>query len=307
MQRTTFSASRRSGFTLIELLVVIAIIAILAAILFPVFAKAREKARQTTCSSNEKQLGLGFVQYAQDFDESLPCGSVQGFSLAGAQGSGWAGQIYNYVKATDVYRCPDDPNVSGVAGYYVISYVFNWDLSPDQSTRGNTYAGNQVAKANAPASTVLLCEAQNLTQSPAYANGMTAQITLPEEGEPAAGTIVHSPCGWGPLDNIYIGKQANGTLSPAYKPGGYYATALMGQAAGNGLLPNPVHTDGANYLALDGHVKWLRGSMVSDGVTAATSTDAQGATAPNGNKSAAGTGSMITTGTNRATLPFSPN
>ena len=66
----------RSGFTLIELLVVIAIIAILAAILFPVFAKAREKARQISCLSNEKQLGLGFLQYAQDNDELLP--SYQG-------------------------------------------------------------------------------------------------------------------------------------------------------------------------------------------------------------------------------------
>jgi prepilin-type N-terminal cleavage/methylation domain-containing protein len=60
------------GFTLIELLVVIAIIAILAAILFPVFAKVREKARQTTCTSNEKQIGLGILQYVQDYDETYP-------------------------------------------------------------------------------------------------------------------------------------------------------------------------------------------------------------------------------------------
>ena len=63
---------RRSGFTLIELLVVIAIIAILAAILFPVFAQAREKARQISCVSNEKQLALGIIQYVQDYDETYP-------------------------------------------------------------------------------------------------------------------------------------------------------------------------------------------------------------------------------------------
>jgi prepilin-type N-terminal cleavage/methylation domain-containing protein len=90
------------GFTLIELLVVIAIIAILAAILFPVFAKAREKARQITCVSNEKQLGLSLVQYTQDNDETYPNGTIfQGsdsnpYHLLGA---GWAGQVYAYTKS----------------------------------------------------------------------------------------------------------------------------------------------------------------------------------------------------------------
>src|ERR1700749_4186309 len=92
------------GFTLIELLVVIAIIAILAAILFPVFAKVREKARQTSCLSNEKQLGLGFMQYFQYYDEKYPCGKFNG----GHFGSGWGGQIYTYVKSVGVFKCPDD-------------------------------------------------------------------------------------------------------------------------------------------------------------------------------------------------------
>src|SRR5476651_29540 len=97
---------KRQGFTLIELLVVIAIIAILAAILFPVFAKAREKARQTSCASNEKQLGLAFIQYCQDYDEMFPVGTYGNANGAGAdpaapygnRGFGWAGQIYSYVK-----------------------------------------------------------------------------------------------------------------------------------------------------------------------------------------------------------------
>src|SRR3989440_9152207 len=70
--------SRKDGFTLIELLVVIAIIAILEAILFPVFAQARESARQTNCLSNQKQLGTGLMMYAQDYDETLPAWPFDG-------------------------------------------------------------------------------------------------------------------------------------------------------------------------------------------------------------------------------------
>lgn len=105
---------RRIGFTLIELLVVVAIIAILAAILMPVFSKARAKARQASCLSNEKQLSLAVLMYAQDADEFLPGG------LAGVNG-GWlgldvtntpptidvpSGSLYPYAKNRDIYRCP---------------------------------------------------------------------------------------------------------------------------------------------------------------------------------------------------------
>ena len=92
----------KKGFTLIELLVVIAIIAILAAILFPVFAKAREKARQSSCLSNVKQLGLGMIQYAQDYDEMLPRTAIQvptGYY-------GWETLIYPYVKNDQLFVCP---------------------------------------------------------------------------------------------------------------------------------------------------------------------------------------------------------
>ena len=95
---------KKTAFTLIELLVVIAIIAILAAILFPVFAQARDKARATACLSNEKQMGLAMMQYVQDYDEQYPngCGGY-------GNGMGWAGQIYNYIKSTKVFLCPSDP------------------------------------------------------------------------------------------------------------------------------------------------------------------------------------------------------
>ncbi len=89
----------RICFTLIELLVIIAIIAILAAILFPVFAKAREKARQTSCASNDKQLGLGFLQYVQDNDETFP---PQYLSTGVPYAYDWHYMIYPYVKSVGV-------------------------------------------------------------------------------------------------------------------------------------------------------------------------------------------------------------
>jgi prepilin-type N-terminal cleavage/methylation domain-containing protein len=103
----------RRGFTLIELLVVIAIIAILAAILFPVFAQAREKARQATCSSNQKQIGTGFMMYVQDYDETFP---PTDYDLPGPVRVTWTTLVNPYIKASgntesknqrkSVFACP---------------------------------------------------------------------------------------------------------------------------------------------------------------------------------------------------------
>lgn len=100
----------RKGFTLIELLVVIAIIAILAAILFPVFAQAREKAYQASCLSNMKQMGLAIMAYAQDYDETLPSSY---YYLNGANSNGgymqWSGMIMPYCKNQGIFVCPSNP------------------------------------------------------------------------------------------------------------------------------------------------------------------------------------------------------
>jgi prepilin-type N-terminal cleavage/methylation domain-containing protein/prepilin-type processing-associated H-X9-DG protein len=97
----------RKGFTLIELLVVIAIIAILAAILFPVFAKAREKARQTSCLSNVRQIGTAAISYAQDYDETLPSGERT--PPATRQVSNWYDLIQPYTKNQQILVCPSYP------------------------------------------------------------------------------------------------------------------------------------------------------------------------------------------------------
>jgi len=105
----------RKGFTLIELLVVIAIIAILAAILFPVFARAREKARQSSCLSNVKQLTLGMLQYTQDYDETLPkyrLGTVNPWC-----GIMWYDQIQPYLKNSQILTCPSTNANAGTPTY----------------------------------------------------------------------------------------------------------------------------------------------------------------------------------------------
>lgn len=101
----------QSGFTLIELLVVIAIIAILAAILFPVFAKAQEKARQTSCLSNEKQIGMGLMMYAQDYNGTFPQCYYYVNDTDGTAGyNHWSGLINSYVKSKGVWVCPSSIN-----------------------------------------------------------------------------------------------------------------------------------------------------------------------------------------------------
>ena len=134
---------KSSAFTLIELLVVIAIIAILASILFPAFAKAREKARQTSCLSNEKQIGTAMLMYIQDYDEINPSGLYITNTTSSQPGAGWAQQVYTYVKNQQVYACPDDPGG--------ISYGMNVNA-----------AGQSEAVFTAPASTVLLFEVYGL-------------------------------------------------------------------------------------------------------------------------------------------------
>src|ERR1044071_2326782 len=97
------SSSTRKAFTLIELLVVIAIIALLAAILFPVFARARENARRASCQSNLKEIALGIKQYIQDYDERYPLDDSADTNVVG-----WAYVIQPYMKSEQIFQCPSD-------------------------------------------------------------------------------------------------------------------------------------------------------------------------------------------------------
>ena len=146
MQKLSVSRPSRpakGAFTLIELLVVIAIIAILAAILFPVFARARENARRSSCQSNLKQIGLGIMQYTQDYDEKLP--SRVNF---GTQNQSWRQVIQPYIKSTQLFACPSNTgnnlptypaNILIVNGGVPRSYSINGD---DANTGGLAPTGN---------------------------------------------------------------------------------------------------------------------------------------------------------------------
>ncbi len=259
----------RRGFTLIELLVVIAIIALLAAILFPVFAKAREKARQTTCLSNMKQMALAAYQYAQDFDEKYS----YGVNNAG-KGAGWAGQFYVYVKSPAVFRCPDDQNTRDIPGT-IVSYCMNSQLSPYLGT------GLILARFNNPAKTVMLCEVINSgyyditipTGSSSFnyncdaAHGLPGGCSADVTGANLGGSA--SGYGNGADQDINGFNVSNGAGQVNDGTHVQYATGYMRNSYGatynNFFGTTGRHSDGSNFVLCDGHAKWFRGNAVSGG------------------------------------------
>jgi prepilin-type N-terminal cleavage/methylation domain-containing protein len=161
-------ATTRRGFTLIELLVVIAIIAILAAILFPVFAQAREKARTTACMNNMKQLGLGIKMYMDNYDDTYP------ISGCVAVKSSWVwvpssnvidvtkGSIFPYVKAKGAFFCPSDGDEKGQEGANSPSFL-SYSMNQNFMNAGGVADAGPVAESDVPdpSGTILLLEESN--------------------------------------------------------------------------------------------------------------------------------------------------
>jgi prepilin-type N-terminal cleavage/methylation domain-containing protein/prepilin-type processing-associated H-X9-DG protein len=153
-RRRVLTGTRRNGFTLIELLVVIAIIAILAAILFPVFARARENARRASCQSNLKQIGIATMMYAQDYDGLL---AFQGWFGGCTEWNGTpAWQLQPYTKNSQIFICPSkgkgapDPTTTGQIsyGFNMMGYVRDWNPA-------------SLASIDEPARTIALADAQS--------------------------------------------------------------------------------------------------------------------------------------------------
>lgn len=222
------------GFTLIELLVVIAIISLLAAILFPVFARARENARRAACQSNLKQIGLGIRQYTQDYDERYPTywsdadgliHTVTGTFYFNATNTtddtldkGWAEMVQPYLKSTQLFQCPSERYRSRSAqglkgnGEYFSDYWYYVNFS----NYNGVVAGRPLSSIAFPATTVMIGEGGSKVQG-------DASFTLKNGADGSGG----------------------GNTTPG--------TAVIN----TGELQR--HLEGSNFLFADGHVKWFKG------------------------------------------------
>ena len=270
----------KKAFTLIELLVVIAIIAILAAILFPVFAQAREKARQASCLSNTKQMGLGVMMYSQDYDETMPpayyYNATSGGNLDASGIHQWSGITQPYVKNGQIFVCPSDkingqtPTNAGAPAVYDeqaprISYTANEQVMPrPRGGVGGVLVGQpqrvvSLASIDAPASVIAITEFTD------YLNALS--------GTGPGGTFYKSHR---PSDAL--ARDAAGTVAydTSKDVGGDPIYALSGEAAkaifaaqpsapfGGGGYPHLIyvnsgrHSGGNTFTFCDGHSKWLK-------------------------------------------------
>jgi prepilin-type N-terminal cleavage/methylation domain-containing protein/prepilin-type processing-associated H-X9-DG protein len=226
----------KRGFTLIELLVVIAIIAILAAILFPVFARARENARRASCQSNMKQLGLAMMQYTQDYDESYPGALNSALNYGGdANADAWDSMLMPYLGVKVAYdqsplvmQCPSDArarNFGTIRSYSMPFADGGWPATygsgaTDVKMMGGTFyqsgwhmIGRKQSEVPAPAETLLIVE--NPQDNNVFGNW----------GDPVCGGVAHQKVwSWSPWS----------------------------------IDEHGIHMEGYNYAFADGHVKWLR-------------------------------------------------
>ncbi len=213
---------RQKGFTLIELLVVIAIIAILAAILFPVFAKAREKARQATCLSNEKQMGLAIMQYVQDYDETYPFTIMIGPGYTPIYAS-YMDTLMPYMKSKEVWACPSMPKpaytpftIDPAPGYSPLfpnHYMSNWNMLPAYSSASTAVS---LASVKVPAGTVMMFEMYGSDNASSWMIGID------------------------------------------YNNYNYVTRVRRDRTWPDGTPSSLVHSDGLNLIFGDGHVKWMR-------------------------------------------------
>ncbi len=240
----------RSGFTLIELLVVIAIISILAAILFPVFARAREKGRQNVCLENEKNICLALSEYSQEYDETYPGGIYNDTTCVG-----WGGQIYDYVKAPGVYTCLDDTTKPQLANS-VVSFALNENLNENNLKPSATGDGLSLDQLIEPARSVIVFEIGNSVADVQAGPGVVA-TSFGDLYTASGNGAAQLHCASSPLSSP--------TYSTGVFSGDTFTSAKYTSQTG-------IHGGGSNYGMADGHIKWLNPTQVSPGDVSGTGT-----------------------------------
>jgi prepilin-type N-terminal cleavage/methylation domain-containing protein/prepilin-type processing-associated H-X9-DG protein len=232
--------TRRRGFTLIELLVVIAIIAILAAILFPVFAQAREAARKASCQSNLKQISLALSMYTQDYDEMLASANINPVGLPDGRAFTWDWVVQPYVKNSGIFKCPSSSAVAN-PGDWPLTYGMNYRLpqfSPTQlDDAAPLWGANSISLAGlkAPADTAWVADnawVDNPTAMPVHQEDPSKWMLRTNAWNPYGYTRFPQD----PPDQGYVGCCYNG----------------------DPWRPAPRHQNGTNVAFCDGHVKFYR-------------------------------------------------
>lgn len=235
--------SAATAFTLIELLVVIAIIAILASVLFPVFAQARSKARQATCQSNMKQLGVGISMYAQDYDETLPMAQNLGSPI-----NSWDQQAISYLgfnvvnnnPHTMILRCPNDDIVRTYS-----------TCQPAPTAQIRSYSMPAIANSD-----TMIAGAYTKPCPTCYTTAYFEGRALAEVPVPADTLLLAE---YASSQNVF----ANNTGSYVSSPDGQ---TIQRACAGQPSRVKPIHQEGWDYLFADGHVKWLKPEMTINGL-----------------------------------------
>lgn len=226
----------KKAFTLIELLVVISIIALLAAILFPVFQRARESARRSSCQSNQKQIGIGIMQYVQDYDDRVPLVSVAGPPNAATPWDtsmgpyGWADSLQPYLQSVQIYECPSDKyphqKVSAPNAASYTDYFYNSQMCESAPTLLNR--GKHLAQLTTASNTILL-------------------------GEWTGAPYGYSRLNWPGGNLAYVGLNHTQWIP-------FVGTSTTLTEIGPVNYSNcQRHFEGSNYLFADGHVKWIQG------------------------------------------------